>query len=70
MRIRVTYKPGRPIPEPYTYYDPRAAERPGNEFEILLHDGTVVTLYGTNLRKTKPKPRKTTGKRAAKKSAK
>ena len=69
MKIRVTYKPGRPIPEPYSYYDPRAAERPGDPYEIFLHDGTVVALYSTNLLKKKAAKKKSTARRAKTKSA-
>ncbi len=47
MDVEVTYKDGRPIPDPYNYRDRRAKDSgSGNVLTIQLADGTVVRLHG------------------------
>jgi hypothetical protein len=68
--VRVRYKPGRPIPDPYEYRGGSTVTYPGGTILVEVNDGTVVQVYGDSLPKklSRPKRRKKSKKKKGKKT--
>jgi hypothetical protein len=56
--VRVSYKPGRPIPDPYEYRGSSKVTYPGGTILVEVNDGTVVQIYGETLQKKLLRPKR------------